>query len=75
MEPFSCRLGLQTVSRNVTKKDLQYMRYTVQPAFTCSKLTIETLANGVVLVSLLLTLNGVVLVSLLLILNTFHTLF
>ena len=51
------------------------MRYTVQPAFTCSKLTIETLANGVVLVSLLLTLNGVVLVSLLLILNTFHTLF
>ena len=30
-----------------------------QPAFTCSKLTIETLeyANGVVLVSLLLTLN------------------
>ena len=38
-----------------------------QPAFTCSKLTIETLEQGVA--------TGVVLVSLLLTLNIFHTLF
>ena len=52
-------------------------RASTQLAITCSKLTIETLEQGgVVLVSLLLTLNiGVVLVSLLLILNIFYTLF
>ena len=53
-----------------------------QPAFTCSKITIETLEQRVkyvtvnskdILVSLLLTL-GVVLVFLLLFLNIFHTL-
>ena len=38
---------------------------TSQPAFTCSKLTTETLEQGV----------GVVLISLLLTLNIFHTLF
>ena len=37
-----------------------------QPAITCSKLTIETLEQGV---------NGFVLISLLLTLNIFHTLF
>ena len=33
------------------------LRRTTQSAFTCSKLTTETLEQGVILVSLFLTLN------------------
>ena len=45
--------------------------YTNQPAFTCSKLTIKPLEQGVKYVQT----TGAVLVSLLLTLNIFHTLF
>ena len=48
-----------------------------QPAFTCTKLTIETLEQGVKYVHMFLFFDaiGVILVSLLLTLNIFHTLF
>ena len=50
-----------------------------QPAFTCSKLTIEPLEHGVKYFSVnnkdIRTMPGVVLVLLLLTLNIFHTLF
>ena len=46
---------------------LRILLYLSQPAITCSKLTIETLEQGVKYT------NGVVLVSLLLTLNIFHT--
>ena len=62
---FNYNLTLKLFSKNLHSYEICF-----QSAITCSKLTTETLEQGVKYVN---GVNGVVLVSLLLTLNIFHT--